>query len=254
MTWTLETDQLDIVNPEIYYGLPLFSAISDNKPVSFVKLDPQSGSFSKKEKPAFVSTVVNNLPTPTKSSLFILEGLFDTSLTQVYNINVIEEESYFQDLVESKTYILTTNSSLEVTSTIELLETDFLRSDSVLSYSFDEAQSFTLETVTSEGLVYTEGTPEDSHSFSFEDSADLEIYITPFCSPRIGSYINLEVSNLVSEVASSSFEVLVFDLGSTTLSSADSLTWQGKSYMYSLDIQRGSLLFNRVIKVLIAIC
>jgi len=254
MVWTLSTIEEEPVNLEVYSGLPLFSTISENSPLPTLILNPQSASFSKKQKATFTPTVINTLPTPTKSKLYILDGIFSCSLEETFNIDLIEPESYFVDLVETKTYILTTNEEIEISRSIELLESGFLRTDTTLSYSFPAMQNSLLEKVTSEGLTYLIGSPGESHAFSFEDYTDLVLYINKFCSPRPGSYIYLEVTNIITDRAESLFDTLIFDLSGTTLSKVDSLTWAGKSFMYSLNIEKGSLLFNRVSKTLVAIC
>lgn len=255
MTWNLTTNQTQIVTLENYRGLPLFSSQSGNSPIPLSNLNPQASYFSKEKKPDFIPTVVEELLPPTDSKLYVFGGLFEvTGIEAVYNINLIKPESYFLDLIEYKTYVVTSNSSLTLEGTVELTEDEFVSTiqarDLNLSYTFEEFQNYTITKITSEGLAYLPGVSGD-HTFSF-DGYTLDIHATNTCAPRKESLVILETA-LGLDQASEVFDVWVFDLSGSELNAVDSLTWSGESFMTSLEIGVGSLLFNRITKTLIAI-
>ena len=243
--WSLETNNLtdnrDVFN---VLGLRLFST-NQRVNSTLALVDPQA-QYSLNTSADFIPVLDLEPPTPTVSNLYVLDDLVSIEdLEEIFNINLLKEGSYYLDYVENKTYLLSQNTDLIITSTSNLEFADFIEINYFYSYTFDTVQSFDISLVNVNGLKYYPG------NFTF-DGQTLTITASQCCGPQPGD--TFELTKTYSESSySKRYLVYLFDFSSDDIDMVDSLTYKNKQFQFSSEVVSNTLLFNRVLSLAICI-
>lgn len=245
MTWTLNTTNTtrDFDLSDIN-GLRLFSTdLPINSTLNVV--DPLA-PYSLETVPEFEPVLDLETPTPSESILYVINTVVDvTSFTQVFNINLLELESYYIDYVESKTYILSSATGLIITGETELSYDSFSELNFIYTYDFGSPQSFTVDSVNVNGLIFS------GANLTF-DGQILTITASRSCGPQEGDTFTLSLS-YTETAADTTHDVYIFDFSTEDIDVVDSLSWENQQYQLTSEVLANTLLYNRVQKLAIGI-
>jgi hypothetical protein len=244
--WILETTNTTkpVSITENLPGLNLFSTLL-NTNGTLSTIDPQA-QYSEGTIPSFIPVLDLVPPVPTESKLYIIDFLVGVNtFTEVYNINLLEEDSFYRDYVENKTYILSSLTSLDIRGTVQIPYEDFVEANLIYTYSFSSSQSFTITLINVNGLLYTPG------GFTF-DGTTISLEADLCCGPQVGDIFELSIS-YTEDNASTTYPLYLFDFSTEDIDMIDSMSWNNTTFQFSSEIVPNSLLYNRVSKLAICI-
>lgn len=243
--WNLLTSNLsDNRNVFQVSGLNLF--VTKKKVNStLITVDPQS-QYSQNVKPSFERPVDLYTPVPILSKIYVLNNLVSVlGFKEVFNINLLEDDSFYRDYIEDSTYILSSLTVLPISGFKTLNYEDFTEVNYFYTYNFDSNQFFSIESINVEGLIYK------PNQFSFNGTT-LVVEADACCGPQEGNTFNLSITYSAEE-AKEIHNVYIFDFTDQDVDFIDALSSNNQTFQFSSEVVAGSLLYNRVKKLAICI-
>lgn len=225
---------------------PLFKANPLARYGSTNPSDPTNGNNSEGYIPVVDNTTALT-PTASIKAYLISDFWQIASLDKISRLNDIVEDSYFNytEIEQDYTYIFSNLSSftgeLELQVLVPRELNNYIFSFDLTSYNLD-----TISKVVVEGLPFlSSGTLPQQ--FTYIDGV-LNLYAKASCRPFANQTALVSSSSTISNFLVT-LDGLVFDLNSLELDYVDALTYQNKTYYFSLFPESGGLTYNRTTKL-----
>lgn len=260
MSWNLLNTSLPSLTTFRNGGLELFEMGSTQIHSPLFKVNPLAqygsenpntpGSGGNSDSTGYTPVIDTTTPLVPSSTISAhkIPGNWDISgHSRITDFTNIAASTFlnFLDIEDYYTYVFASSSSFSATSTLGLIVP---RGTSQYTFSFD-LTPYSIDTVNSvnvQGLPFlTSGT--SPQQFQYVNGV-LTLYAKASCRPFAGQNASISTSSTISSFLVK-LEGLVFDLTSLNLDYVDAITYQNKTYYFTLLPESGGLTYNRNTKL-----